>query len=303
MRLIFLSLAALLLLIQYPLWLGKGGWLRVWDLDQQVDVARKKNEELSGAQCEAQLGGAGFEGRHRRSRGARSLRTRHDQGKRDFHSNSRSRQQARSGASSGFGTTGYQRHALMFGLAWRRHGRRGRLIEKQLRAIDLVEFVMLAAEIAIDSQLAQVRSTPLRFLRWPSIFSMLPTFSRVQLQWKLGCLGSNIADRLFPEQAAHQCADVGLEQFVLLQGRRQHHRAIPGFQIVSGRRTVAALVPAAFAAASRAIRRHRLPAIVWCPAAPSASCNFRSRSQPNRRPAARCPDMAAGPAACPSDRA
>lgn len=46
MRLIFLSLAALLLLIQYPLWLGKGGWLRVGDLDQQVDVARQKNEEL-----------------------------------------------------------------------------------------------------------------------------------------------------------------------------------------------------------------------------------------------------------------
>ena len=46
MRLIFLSLAALLLLIQYPLWLGKGGWLRVWDLDQQVDAARYKNEEL-----------------------------------------------------------------------------------------------------------------------------------------------------------------------------------------------------------------------------------------------------------------
>jgi cell division protein FtsB len=46
MRLIFLSLAALLLLIQYPLWLGKGGWLRVWDLDQQVDAAHKKNEQL-----------------------------------------------------------------------------------------------------------------------------------------------------------------------------------------------------------------------------------------------------------------
>jgi cell division protein FtsB len=47
MRLIFLSLAALLLLIQYPLWLGKGGWLRVWDLDQQVDAARQKNDMLS----------------------------------------------------------------------------------------------------------------------------------------------------------------------------------------------------------------------------------------------------------------
>jgi len=28
---------ALLVLIQYPLWLGKGGWLRVWELDRQVE--------------------------------------------------------------------------------------------------------------------------------------------------------------------------------------------------------------------------------------------------------------------------
>ncbi|RJG06468.1 cell division protein FtsB [Noviherbaspirillum cavernae] len=46
MRLITLGLAALLLLIQYPLWLGKGGWLRVWDLDNQVAAAQKKNDEL-----------------------------------------------------------------------------------------------------------------------------------------------------------------------------------------------------------------------------------------------------------------
>lgn len=46
MRLITLSLAALLLLIQFPLWLGKGGWLRVWDLDNQVAAAQKKNDEL-----------------------------------------------------------------------------------------------------------------------------------------------------------------------------------------------------------------------------------------------------------------
>jgi len=46
MRLITLCLAALLLLIQFPLWLGKGGWLRVWDLDKQVEAAQKKNEEL-----------------------------------------------------------------------------------------------------------------------------------------------------------------------------------------------------------------------------------------------------------------
>lgn len=46
MRLILICLAALLLLIQYPLWLGKGGWLRVWELDKQVAAAQKKNEEL-----------------------------------------------------------------------------------------------------------------------------------------------------------------------------------------------------------------------------------------------------------------
>lgn len=46
MRLIILCLSALLVLIQYPLWLGKGGWLRVWDLDQQVHQAQKKNDEL-----------------------------------------------------------------------------------------------------------------------------------------------------------------------------------------------------------------------------------------------------------------
>jgi cell division protein FtsB len=46
MRLILICLAALLILVQYPLWLGKGGWLRVWDLDKQVGAAQNKNEEL-----------------------------------------------------------------------------------------------------------------------------------------------------------------------------------------------------------------------------------------------------------------
>lgn len=46
MRLITLSLAFLLVLIQYPLWLGKGGWLRVGELDRQVTLAQKKNEDL-----------------------------------------------------------------------------------------------------------------------------------------------------------------------------------------------------------------------------------------------------------------
>jgi cell division protein FtsB len=46
MRLLLISLTALLVLIQYPLWLGKGGWLRVWDLSRQLDVALIKEQEL-----------------------------------------------------------------------------------------------------------------------------------------------------------------------------------------------------------------------------------------------------------------
>jgi len=46
MRLILISLTVLLVLIQYPLWLGKGGWLRVWDLSKQVDGALVKEQEL-----------------------------------------------------------------------------------------------------------------------------------------------------------------------------------------------------------------------------------------------------------------
>ena len=46
MRFIAIVLASLLVLIQYPLWLGKGGWLRVWDMERQVDVAHAKVLEL-----------------------------------------------------------------------------------------------------------------------------------------------------------------------------------------------------------------------------------------------------------------
>jgi cell division protein FtsB len=39
-------LGALIVLIQYPLWLGKGGWLRVWELDGQVAAQQSKNGQL-----------------------------------------------------------------------------------------------------------------------------------------------------------------------------------------------------------------------------------------------------------------
>ena len=37
---------ALILAIQYPLWLGKGGWLRVWEVDRQLDTQQQKNASL-----------------------------------------------------------------------------------------------------------------------------------------------------------------------------------------------------------------------------------------------------------------
>ncbi|KQV40872.1 cell division protein FtsB [Massilia sp. Root335] len=46
MRIITLALAALLLLIQYPLWLGKGGWLTVADLEAQVAATHAHTEQL-----------------------------------------------------------------------------------------------------------------------------------------------------------------------------------------------------------------------------------------------------------------
>jgi len=44
MRPLTLTLIALIIAIQYPLWFGKGSWLRVWHLDQQLDEQRADNE-------------------------------------------------------------------------------------------------------------------------------------------------------------------------------------------------------------------------------------------------------------------
>ncbi len=46
MRIITLALAALLLMIQYPLWLGKGGMLAVSDMKDQVQLARVRTDAL-----------------------------------------------------------------------------------------------------------------------------------------------------------------------------------------------------------------------------------------------------------------
>lgn len=46
MRLLALLLAALIVLIQYPLWFGKGGWMRVWEVERQVQAQREINQKL-----------------------------------------------------------------------------------------------------------------------------------------------------------------------------------------------------------------------------------------------------------------
>jgi cell division protein FtsB len=46
MRAFAITLAALIVLLQYPLWLGKGGWLRVWEVDRQVDAQKTGNARL-----------------------------------------------------------------------------------------------------------------------------------------------------------------------------------------------------------------------------------------------------------------
>jgi len=46
MKVLALALAALIVLIQYPLWAGKGSWFRVWEIDQQIRAQRAANRQL-----------------------------------------------------------------------------------------------------------------------------------------------------------------------------------------------------------------------------------------------------------------
>ena len=46
MRLLALVFVAMIAALQYPMWLGKGGWLQVRELDRQVGVEREANAKL-----------------------------------------------------------------------------------------------------------------------------------------------------------------------------------------------------------------------------------------------------------------
>lgn len=46
MRWPVLLLLLLVLALQYPLWVGKGGWFRVWEADRELTEQRAHNHQL-----------------------------------------------------------------------------------------------------------------------------------------------------------------------------------------------------------------------------------------------------------------
>ncbi len=65
-------LVALIVLLQYPLWLGKGGWLRVWDVQHQLEAQRDVNQKLeernAGLDAEVRDLKSGYEAIEERAR-------------------------------------------------------------------------------------------------------------------------------------------------------------------------------------------------------------------------------------------
>ena len=46
MRWPIVLLLVLVVALQYPLWLGRGGWLRVWEIDKKLQEQRVHNQKL-----------------------------------------------------------------------------------------------------------------------------------------------------------------------------------------------------------------------------------------------------------------
>lgn len=46
MKILAVVLGLLIVLIQAPLWLGKGGWFRVWEIDRSVSAQKSRNSQL-----------------------------------------------------------------------------------------------------------------------------------------------------------------------------------------------------------------------------------------------------------------
>lgn len=47
-RLVALLLVGVIVALQYGLWLGKGSWMRVWEIDRQIAAQRQINDRLAG---------------------------------------------------------------------------------------------------------------------------------------------------------------------------------------------------------------------------------------------------------------
>lgn len=65
-------LLGLAVALQYPLWLGKGGWLKVWESDRQLRQQREVNRQLelrnAGLEAEAKNLKSGLEAVEERAR-------------------------------------------------------------------------------------------------------------------------------------------------------------------------------------------------------------------------------------------
>ena len=46
MKIVGAILVSLIVLIQYPLWLGKGGWLTAWRLENKLETEKAKSAKL-----------------------------------------------------------------------------------------------------------------------------------------------------------------------------------------------------------------------------------------------------------------
>jgi cell division protein FtsB len=72
MRWPVLVLILLALVLQYPLWIGKGGWLRVWEVEKQLAAQKEGNRKLeqrnTGLEAEVRDLKTGYEAVEERAR-------------------------------------------------------------------------------------------------------------------------------------------------------------------------------------------------------------------------------------------
>ena len=72
MRWLTFGLLGAILLLQYPLWLGKGGWLKVWEndrqLQQQKELTRKLEIRNAGLDAESRDLKQGYDAIEERAR-------------------------------------------------------------------------------------------------------------------------------------------------------------------------------------------------------------------------------------------